>query len=154
MLAYGFAYGSKGTKLIGKDLQLFIPIGSPEQTYASDGYNNFTMDEFLRPLQQTGTLSEMNPMWLNDAIPTDPKTAAIKVDDYFDACFYFSLAKLQRRQSIISITKKGQNLLPKIHTAWEILYRHYCDILGEDTANNLNRMIVAINTKSWTSFAQ
>lgn len=49
----GFAYARNGDKLKGKELMLSISVGAPEDGYRATGFNNFTMDELLRPFQQT-----------------------------------------------------------------------------------------------------
>ncbi len=59
VLTYNFAYGEEGDKLEGKELQLIISIGGDNQAYTKEGHNNFSVEEFLRPLQQTATLCKM-----------------------------------------------------------------------------------------------
>lgn len=49
----GFAYAREGDKLKGKELMLCISVGAPEDGYRATGFNNFTLDELLRPFQQT-----------------------------------------------------------------------------------------------------
>lgn len=49
----GFAYARGGDKLKGKELMLCISVGAPEDGYRATGFNNFTLDELLRPFQQT-----------------------------------------------------------------------------------------------------
>lgn len=49
----GFAYARGGDKLSGKELMLSISVGAPEDGYRAFGFNNFTLDELLRPFQQT-----------------------------------------------------------------------------------------------------
>lgn len=56
VLLYGFAYGSEGTKLHGKTLQVVTTTGGPRESYLPDGHNRFTMDELLRPLEATAHL--------------------------------------------------------------------------------------------------
>lgn len=53
VLLPGFAYGRGGDKLLGKELMVCTSIGSSESDYRAGSYNNFTVDEFLRPFQQT-----------------------------------------------------------------------------------------------------
>jgi len=63
VLSYGFAYPPKeGTALHGKGWLSVITTGGPDWSYRSGGYNNFTMSELLRPLQQTAYLCGMT--WL------------------------------------------------------------------------------------------
>ena len=59
VLTYGFAYGSAGTRLRGKTLQVVTSTGGPEQSYLSDGHNRFTMKELMRPLDATAHLCGM-----------------------------------------------------------------------------------------------
>jgi glutathione-regulated potassium-efflux system ancillary protein KefG len=49
----GFAYARGGDKLKDKELMLCISVGAPEDGYRATGFNNFTLDELLRPFQQT-----------------------------------------------------------------------------------------------------
>lgn len=60
VLAYGFAYGSEGTKLRGKEFMLAISSGGPSEAYQAGGYNQFTMSELTRPLQATANLCGMH----------------------------------------------------------------------------------------------
>ncbi len=57
VFAYGFAFGSSGDKLKGKRLILSTTVGGPEQSYQTEGYNTFTIDQLLNPLKQTASLS-------------------------------------------------------------------------------------------------
>jgi len=56
---HGFAYGKGGTRLAGKRLLVTCTTGGPAQAYHALGYNHFTMEEFLRPLEQTADLCGM-----------------------------------------------------------------------------------------------
>ncbi len=56
MLTYGWAYGSKGNKLHGKELMLAISTGGPEVAYSAVGYNRFTISELTTPFQATSNL--------------------------------------------------------------------------------------------------
>ena len=62
VLEYGFAYGSEGTALHGKMFFVAITAGGPEAAYRADGFNHFTINELLRPLEQTANLTGMR--WL------------------------------------------------------------------------------------------
>ena len=59
VLAFNFAYGTHGDKLKGKPLFLSFTVGGPEESYHPLGYNHFTIEQMLRPLQQTAYLSGM-----------------------------------------------------------------------------------------------
>ncbi len=56
---HGFAYGRGGTALKGKRLFVACSTGGDEEDYGPGGGNRFTIDEFLRPLQQTAALCGM-----------------------------------------------------------------------------------------------
>lgn len=60
VLAYGFAYGSQGTKLHGKEFMLVISSGGPAEAYQAGGYNSYSMSELTRPFQATANLSGMH----------------------------------------------------------------------------------------------
>lgn len=59
VLSYGFAYGPGGDKLSGREVLLLVSTGGPADSYHAGGYNNFSMDEFLKPFQQTAMLAHM-----------------------------------------------------------------------------------------------
>jgi glutathione-regulated potassium-efflux system ancillary protein KefG len=59
VFTYGFAYGSGGDKLKGKEFVVSTTIGGPAEAYRSGGSNNFTIEELLAPLRQTANLSGM-----------------------------------------------------------------------------------------------
>ncbi|MEM9629750.1 MAG: NAD(P)H-dependent oxidoreductase [Pseudomonadota bacterium] len=58
-LSYGFAYGPGGDKLKGRELLVLVSTGGPADSYHAGGYNNFSMDELLKPFQQTALLAGM-----------------------------------------------------------------------------------------------
>lgn len=60
VLEYGYAYGSKGTALHGKQFICAISAGGKEQAYHADGFNHFTVRELLQPLEQTANLTGMH----------------------------------------------------------------------------------------------
>ena len=59
VLENGFAYGVGGDKLAGKRLLLAVSAAGPDDAYSTDGYQNFDLRTFLRPLEQTANLCEM-----------------------------------------------------------------------------------------------
>jgi len=59
VLTYGFAYGSEGDKLKGKKLVLSFTMGGPEEAYCAEGFNNYTIEELIKPLVQTANLTQM-----------------------------------------------------------------------------------------------
>lgn len=76
VLSYNFAYGSKGGKLKGKDLQLILSVGGQEKFYS--GFDIYaTLYELLRPFQLTANFCQMNyslPVWMYRADVSDLKT--------------------------------------------------------------------------------
>jgi len=75
VLTYGFAYPPKeGTALHGKKWLSVVTTGGPEWSYKSGGYNNYTISELLRPLQQTAYLCGMDwlpPYVVHSVLPGD-----------------------------------------------------------------------------------
>ena len=60
VFSYNFAYGAEGDKLKGKHLILSFTVGGPEESYDPLGYNHFTIEQLIKPLQQTAYLAGMN----------------------------------------------------------------------------------------------
>lgn len=75
VLQYQFAYGSKGDKLKGKDMQIICSAGGQAKNY--NGFHMFaTVPEILKPFQLTANLAQMNyaqPLYMfnADACPDD-----------------------------------------------------------------------------------
>ncbi|NHC40604.1 general stress protein [Bacillus sp. MM2020_1] len=59
VLTYGWAYGSEGTKLCGKEFMLVISTGGPEEAYQAGGYNHYSISELTKPFQATANLTGM-----------------------------------------------------------------------------------------------
>lgn len=59
VLEHGWAYGSKGTALVGKRVVSAISTGGGEAAYRHEGHNRHTIDEFLAPIAQTFALCGM-----------------------------------------------------------------------------------------------
>lgn len=82
VLEYGFAYGEGGDKLAGKKFQIVLSTFGPEEAYQHGGYNHFTIEELLRPLEQTANLCRMTfvkPLVLNGvAHKSDAEVTAFK----------------------------------------------------------------------------
>ncbi|MEZ9304821.1 NAD(P)H-dependent oxidoreductase [Vibrio breoganii] len=60
VLEYGFAYGHEGTAIQGKQFFCAITAGGKEDAYQTDGYNHYTIQELLHPIEQTAALTGMN----------------------------------------------------------------------------------------------
>lgn len=59
VLEYGFAYGKDGTALKGKRFFCSFTTGGGEKAYQDQGYNHYTVNELLQPLEQTAFLTKM-----------------------------------------------------------------------------------------------
>jgi len=59
VLEHGFAYGESGDACEGKAMMLATTAADPESAYRRDGYQRYTLREFLRPLEQTARLCGM-----------------------------------------------------------------------------------------------
>ncbi|SEM55259.1 Kef-type potassium/proton antiporter accessory protein, CPA2 family [Syntrophus gentianae] len=59
VLEHGWAHGEGGDVLRNKWIFNAISSGGTRNEYAPDGFNRFTMGEFLIPFQQTATLCRM-----------------------------------------------------------------------------------------------
>lgn len=77
---HGFAYGENGEALKGKTLFVACTTGASAKAYHAHGYNRFSMDEFLRPLEQTAHLCGM--VW---ETPFVVHGASVKDDDALKA---------------------------------------------------------------------
>ncbi|MFC4993770.1 NAD(P)H-dependent oxidoreductase [Rubritalea tangerina] len=62
VLQHGWAYGSTGKALDGKLFLQAITAGGGEETYQTDGYNQFTLGELTSPYRATAHLCGM--VWL------------------------------------------------------------------------------------------
>ena len=79
VLTYGWAYGPGGTRLNGKEWVSAISAGGPKDAYQAGGYNNYSMSELLKPLQQTANLIGMKflPAFiLHGAVQVTPEQIA------------------------------------------------------------------------------
>lgn len=62
VLAHGFAYGPRGAALRGKAWLQSTTTGMPADTYGPGGFNEYSMEELLRPFQLTAQFCGM--YWL------------------------------------------------------------------------------------------
>lgn len=60
ILTYGWAYGSKGKKLQGKQLLLAVTAGDAEDSFTPQGAVKFPLSELLSPIQATSNIIGMN----------------------------------------------------------------------------------------------
>lgn len=59
VLEFNWAYGPEGKALHGKICLNVITTGGSKEVYCSEGYNSFTVKQFLRPFEQTANLCGM-----------------------------------------------------------------------------------------------
>lgn len=74
VLTLGWAYGSGGQALQGKDLWLSVSTGGTEAAYHPQGYNRRFFDAFLPPVEQTAALCGLRflpPLVLHGAHEVD-----------------------------------------------------------------------------------
>jgi len=60
VLEHGWAYGSTGKALAGKKWMHVITAGGGDAAYQKGGFNEYTIRDFLIPLQQTARLCRMD----------------------------------------------------------------------------------------------
>ncbi|MEM1441961.1 MAG: NAD(P)H-dependent oxidoreductase [Verrucomicrobiota bacterium] len=59
VLEYGWAYGEEGQALKGKTMLTVLTTGGGKSAYCPEGYNTYSIEEFLRPMEQTARLCHM-----------------------------------------------------------------------------------------------
>jgi glutathione-regulated potassium-efflux system ancillary protein KefG len=59
VLEFKWAYGPEGNALVGKTAMNVITAGGTLEVYCSEGTNNYSVNEFLRPFEQTARLCGM-----------------------------------------------------------------------------------------------
>jgi glutathione-regulated potassium-efflux system ancillary protein KefG len=59
-LQHNWAYGPTGIFLKGKKLISCLTTGGQKEAYTREGYNHYTIPEFLRPIEQTALLCGMD----------------------------------------------------------------------------------------------
>ena len=73
VLTYGFAYGTGGDRLKGKNFVPSITVGAPERDYRADGEAHFRVLELCKPLEQTAYYTQMryiDPFYFHGTSPT------------------------------------------------------------------------------------
>ena len=72
VFTYGFAYGSTGSQLKGKNFVASFTVGAPEREYHTLGEHHFPVAEFCKNLAQTAYYAQMNfvpPFWFHGTSP-------------------------------------------------------------------------------------
>lgn len=60
VLEHGWAYGRAGKALLGKKMLNAITLGGSKKAYCEQGYNNYSVRQFLYPFEQTANLCSMH----------------------------------------------------------------------------------------------
>jgi glutathione-regulated potassium-efflux system ancillary protein KefG len=74
VLEYGWAFGKGGDALAGKTVKSVVTAGGSEAAYCPKGHNHYSVEELLRPIEQTARLCGMTyeePMVVYDALHLD-----------------------------------------------------------------------------------
>lgn len=90
VLEFGWCYGPGGEALKEKEFMCAISLGAPEYSFCGGGYNNFTLTEFLRPMQGTAQFLQMDylPAFaLYNAPKLSPSEIEKSADDYANYIF-------------------------------------------------------------------
>ena len=85
VLEYGWSFGPNGTALNGKEFLCAITIGGPEESYQSGGYNNYSISELLKPIQQMSNLTGMKflaPFKIHSAVVLTDEELKSKTKEY------------------------------------------------------------------------
>ena len=85
VLEHGWAYGTSGDALRGKEWLSAITLGGGETAYQPDGYARHTVRQFLAPLEQSATLCGMTflpPFLVYGSLLMDDAAMAQHAADY------------------------------------------------------------------------
>lgn len=85
VLMYGWAFGSEGDKLHGKELLIAITTGAAHEDYSLEGSAVYTVPELLRPLQATSNLigtRYMTPYVLGGVMQLSDEELEKRAKDY------------------------------------------------------------------------
>jgi glutathione-regulated potassium-efflux system ancillary protein KefG len=75
VLEHGWAYGKNGFALKGKRIFNVISSGGGEGSYQQEGFNKYTIHDFLRPFERTAVLCRMSywpPFWVHGVHLMEP----------------------------------------------------------------------------------
>ena len=87
VLEYGWAYGSTGTALRGKELIVAVSLGGSGDDYVRNNGKNYTVTDLLRPLQATSNLigtKYIRPFITAGALGMDDGEIARKAQEYVE----------------------------------------------------------------------
>lgn len=81
VLSYGFAFGKNKSALRDKHFMLAVSAAGRQESYHQDGINNFTLEEFLRPIEQTAYHCRMH-YWKPFTIYGTPNLTDDQIQDH------------------------------------------------------------------------
>ncbi|MDU0155137.1 NAD(P)H-dependent oxidoreductase [Bacillus cabrialesii] len=93
VLTYGWAFGSEGNALHGKELMLAVSTGSEAEKYQAGGGNHYSISELLKPFQATSNLIGMKYLppyvfyGVNGATEEDISLSAKRLAEYIQKPF-------------------------------------------------------------------
>ena len=85
VLLYGWAYGSTGKALAGKELLVAVSTGGPGDAYSHESSYGYTLTELLRPLPATANMVQMTylePFTTTGTLTITDEALAQQVEDY------------------------------------------------------------------------
>ena len=85
VLLYGWAYGSTGKALAGKELLVAVSTGGAGDAYSREASYGYTITELLRPLQATAAMCRMTylePFTTTGTLTITDEALAQRVEDY------------------------------------------------------------------------
>lgn len=85
VLTYGWAYGSNGNRLHGKEIMIAVTAGA--EGYSRNGKMNYTIHELLRPYQATSNLigtKFLKPFVIEGASSISDKDLATSAKNYVE----------------------------------------------------------------------
>ncbi|MFN7120058.1 MAG: NAD(P)H-dependent oxidoreductase [Saprospiraceae bacterium] len=85
VLEHGWAYGRVGKALLGKKMLNVITVGGQKQAYCEQGYNMYTIRQFLFPFEQTARLCSMHylpPIVVHGTHRMQPEDIITARDEY------------------------------------------------------------------------
>ena len=100
VLLYGWAYGSTGKALAGKELLVAVSTGGPGEAYSHESSYGYTLTELLRPLQATANMVQMTylaPFTTTGILTITDEALAQRVEDYAAVLESADLPTLDRR---------------------------------------------------------
>ena len=85
VLLYGWAYGSTGNALAGKELLVAVSTGGAGDAYSREASYGYTITELLRPLQAMANMVQMTylePFTTTGTLTITDEALAQRVEDY------------------------------------------------------------------------